>query len=165
MRYGKIVTLTEGVMIKGRRMVPCVCDCGTEKFVRLSHLKSGRVVSCGCHRRETAIATLTSHGKSKTRTYRIWRNMINRCYYEKGPEFLYWGGRGISVCDKWRLSFEAFNKDMGDAPDGLSIDRIANDGNYEPGNCKCSTPKEQAANRRKPSSRIQFSASPMEVMR
>jgi hypothetical protein len=74
--------------------------------------------------------------------------MINRCHYENYPERRLYGGRGIAVCERWRNSFEAFLSDMGEPADSLSIDRINNDGNYEPGNCRWATLKQQAANRR-----------------
>lgn len=87
------------------------------------------------------------HGKASSRTYRIWRGMQSRCFNPKVKEYRYYGARGIIVCDRWR-DFRNFLADMGEIPSGLSIDRINNDGNYEPGNCKWSTAKEQANNRR-----------------
>jgi hypothetical protein len=86
---------------------------------------------------------------SKTREYRTWAGMIYRCTNPKNKSWSYYGGRGISVCDKWADSFDEFYKDMGNKPKGLSIDRINNDGNYEPGNCRWATRKEQVDNQRK----------------
>ena len=91
--------------------------------------------------------TVDENGK-KTRTYKKWSSMLQRCTNKRHPAWHYYGGRGIKVCDRWRDSFAAFLADMGKAPDGLSLDRINNDGNYEPGNCRWATSKEQAANRR-----------------
>ena len=127
----------------------CLCDCGNKKLVQSNHLTSGASKSCGCLLAQKNIELRQTHGLSKSRIYRIWRNMINRCHYEKYAERHLYGGRGIIVCDRWRYSFENFLLDMGIPDDCMSIDRIDVDGNYEPSNCKWSTAKEQAANRRK----------------
>jgi hypothetical protein len=148
--YGRLTVLRRGDATR-RPMWLCACECGVEKSVRGDHLTLGRVVSCGCWVREITANAMRTHGKSKTRVYRIWRDMINRCHYEAYPERHYYGGRGIEVCERWRNSFEAFLEDMGEPAPNLSIDRFPNgNGNYEPGNCRWATAAEQSLNRRKP---------------
>jgi hypothetical protein len=125
----------------------CRCSCGTEKYVIRKNLRSGISTSCGCVRKQKLIERNTKHGKRFTRTWRIWRAMKSRCYNSNVPQYHNYGGRGIIVCESWYNNFENFLKDMGESPEGSSIDRIDNDGNYEPSNCKWSTAKEQSQNK------------------
>lgn len=126
------------------------CSCGIEKIISVSKVKRGTTKSCGCLRKEIfrkiGMKNIR-HGMEGTKIYRIWAGMKTRCLNENHSRRKDYGGRGITVCDEW-LTFENFYKDMGNCPKGKSLDRIDNNGNYCKSNCKWSTPKEQANNRR-----------------
>jgi len=129
----------------------CRCDCGAEKIVAISHLTSGDTRSCGCLNAELSAARRTTHGESPNGTttpeYTCWCHIKDRCSNPNGRFYHRYGGRGIRVCARWENSYENFLADMGRRPaPELSIDRIDNDGDYRPGNCRWATKTEQNRN-------------------
>ncbi len=127
----------------------CVCDCGVERTVPASSLLRGSSRSCGCLRNEKSAERGFKHGLCKTRTYRKWIGMKNRCRPNAvGKSLENYVLRGIKVCDRWLHSFDNFLSDMGECPDGYEIERENNDGNYEPANCKWATRSDNQKNRR-----------------
>lgn len=149
-QFGRLTVLHEdGQTTKNEIRWACRCECGGSKTVRAGHLKHGTVTSCGCYRREWAVARMTTHGRSQTQAHRAWLNMRDRCLNPRAKSWPDYGGRGITICDRWRESFENFYADMGDPPPGTSIDRIDNERGYEPGNCRWTTMDVQGKNRRR----------------
>lgn len=155
-RFGRLRVIEFSHTKGGRSYWRVRCDCGTEKTIMAVDLRSKHTLSCGCLARELSSRRVTTHGQSgnprtglkKSSEYISWQSMIQRCYDQKVPYYKNYGGRGIAVCDRWRSSFEAFLADMGPRPAGKTLDRIDNDGNYEPGNCRWATAKEQRLNQR-----------------
>jgi hypothetical protein len=126
----------------------CRCECGNTKPLISADLTSGRSKSCGCFRKDFSTEMATTHGLSGTRAFSIWNGIKTRCFNEKCRNFPYYGGRGISMSKEWRASFTQFLDDMGEPPEGASIERKNNGGNYEKGNCVWATRRQQCRNRR-----------------
>jgi hypothetical protein len=154
-RFGRLVACAEAGRSLGSILWLCHCDCGNETLVTGCHLRHG-TISCGCAKRERMVALApvrleanTHHGHAgrltRTAAYRCWDGMLQRCTNPHHRAWKNYGGRGINVCKRW-LKFENFLADMGEPPEGLTLDRVNNNSDYKPSNCRWATRLEQRAN-------------------
>jgi hypothetical protein len=148
LRFGRLVALeARGSDRHSKMRWLCRCDCGETSIAISGDLASGKTKSCGCGEGKY------THGLSGTPIYQLYWNMRSRCFNPKHPEYKYWGGRGITVCERWLNSVTDFRDDIlaaiGECPPGMSLDRKDNNGNYEPGNVRWATPLQQTLNQRR----------------
>jgi len=147
-RFGRLVVLSRGPNVNNTIATwNCRCDCGKDKNIRGLKLKAGVTTSCGCFRREVVARKNTTHGESNNNSYGSWQAMLTRCSNKNQRSYKNYGGRGITVCQEW-LSFENFLADMGERPEGMSLERIDNEQGYNKLNCKWATRQEQSRNKR-----------------
>lgn len=151
-KYGRLTIVGQALPTKNRqRRWQCNCECGGIAIVRTDGLTSGRAQSCGCRQKEIATkfcVERSRHGMSRSRVYESWCHMIDRCTNRNNGRYADYGGRGVSVCDRWKEDFLNFYSDMGEMPDGMTLERKDNSKGYGPDNCHWATYSEQNRNRR-----------------
>lgn len=169
-RFGRWKVLGDGpahIQRSGapRRTARVICECGEVCAVMVSTLVDGQSKSCGCLHKDIQRKRIaeygTKHGKTRSGAWKSWAAMRRRCDNPKNKDFKHYGGRGIKVCERWR-DFENFYADMGDRPEGMTIERDRVNEDYEPGNCRWATQREQCLNRRN-TRRIEFNGKAMSV--
>lgn len=154
--FGRLTVVEEAGISKGRKTIwACRCECGEVTRVVGDSLRGGKTRSCGCLQSERSSASNSKHGMSESSEYAIWKGIIQRCTNPSTKAYPNYGGRGITICDRWLYgeanlsAFECFLSDIGRRPsEKHSVDRINNDGNYDPGNCRWASRKSQARNQR-----------------
>lgn len=151
--FNRLTVIQEPYTKNRRKVVHCKCSCGNTVTVREDHLKSAITNSCGCFRLDRLREVIVTHGKMSTKSYGTWEGMLQRCNNQNSSSYSEYGGRDITICEDWLgvNGFENFYRDMGERPEGMSLDRIDVNGNYCKDNCRWATPSVQGFNQRKSS--------------